>query len=71
MVATPLLGIFVAALLNYEFDSATEGICLHTLPNVFVRLKIKRTIREVTVRDLLFAIIAVIVTKSHKTNHFS
>ena len=68
VLAPTLFGIFFSMLLRHAFDDATEGIYLHSrsdgkLFNV-ARLKAKRKVRNILIRDMLFADDAAIATHS-------
>ena len=68
VLAPTLFGIFFSLLLNHAFGTSTEGVFIHTRSdgNLFKpsRLKSKRKIKKVVVRDLLFADDAAIVAHS-------
>ena len=65
-----MFGVFVALLLKHAFKSLREGIYLHTrsdgkLYNLS-RLRSKSKIREVLIRDMLFADDAAIAATSEQ-----
>ena len=70
VLAPTLFGMFFSLLLKYAFGSSTEGVYLHTRSDggLFkpARLKSKRKVRKVTIRDLLFADDAAIVAHSEQ-----
>ncbi|XP_035663411.1 uncharacterized protein LOC118407100 [Branchiostoma floridae] len=59
VLAPTLFGIFFAVMLKHAFGSSAEGVYLHTRSDGklfnLARLKAKTKIREVLIRDLLFA----------------
>ena len=70
VLAPTLFGIFFSLLLKHAFGSSTEGVYLHTRSdgNLFkpARLKARRKVRSVTIRDMLFADDAAIVAHSEQ-----
>ena len=70
VLAPTLFGIFFSMLLKHAFGSSTEGVYLHTRSdgNLFkpARLKAKRKVRRITIRDMLFANDAVVVAYSEQ-----
>jgi hypothetical protein len=66
VLAPTLFGIFFAVLLKYAFGTSTEGIYLHTRSDGrlfnLARLKAMSKVRKATIRDMLFADDAAIVT---------
>eukprot|EP00745_Piridium_sociabile_P017961 TRINITY_DN26814_c0_g1_i11.p1 TRINITY_DN26814_c0_g1~~TRINITY_DN26814_c0_g1_i11.p1 ORF type:complete len:515 (+),score=121.07 TRINITY_DN26814_c0_g1_i11:351-1895(+) len=66
VLAPTLFGIFFAVLLKHAFGASTEGVYLHTRSDGrlfnLTRLKAKRKIRGVTIRDMLFADDAALAT---------
>ena len=69
-LAPTLFGIFFALLLNHAFGSATEGIYLRTRsdgrPFNLARLRAKTKVREVLIRDMLFADDAAVTTHTQR-----
>ena len=68
VLAPTLFGIFFSMLLKHAFGEATEGIYLHSrsdgkLFNV-ARLKAKTKVRNILIRDMLFADDAAVATHS-------
>ena len=59
VLAPTLFGIFLAMLLEHASGQATEGIYLHTRSDGklfnLARLKAKTKVREILIRDMLFA----------------
>ena len=70
VLAPTLFGIYFAVMLKQAFGSATQGIYLHTRSNgnlfKLSRLKAKTKIREVLIRDMLFADDAAITAHTEK-----
>ena len=70
VLAPTLFGIFFSMLLKHAFGSSTEGVYLHTRSdgNLFkpARLKAKRKVRRITIRDMLFADDAAVVEHSEQ-----
>ena len=70
VLAPTLFGIFFSILLKHAFGSSTEGVYLHTRSdsNLFkpARLKAKRKVRRITIRDMLFADDAAVVAHSEQ-----
>ena len=68
VLAPTLFGIFFALLLKHAFQTSTEGVYLHTRSDGrlfnLARLKAKTKIREVLIRDMLFADDAAIAAHS-------
>ena len=69
VLATTLFGIFFGLLLKHAFDTTTEGIYLRTgsdgrLFNL-ARLRANTKVREVIIRDMLFADDAAVVAHTH------
>jgi len=66
VLAPTLFGIFFAVLLKHAFGTSTEGVYLHTRSDGrlfnLARLKAKSKVREVTIRDMLFADDAALAT---------
>ena len=66
VLAPTLFGIFFAALLKHAFGTAKEGIYLHTRSDGrlfnLARLRAKTKVREVLIRDMLFADDAAVAT---------
>ena len=70
VLAPTLFGIFFSMLLKHAFDDATEGIYLHSrsdgkLFNV-ARLKAMTKVRNIMIRDMLFADDAAVATHSER-----
>ena len=59
MLAPTLFGMFFAVLLKHAFGTAEEGVYLHTRSDGrlfnLARLRAKTKVREVLIRDMLFA----------------
>ena len=70
VLAPTLFGIFFSMLLKHAFGCSTEGFYLHTISdgNLFkpARLKAKRKVRRITIRDMLFADDAAVVAHSEQ-----
>ena len=66
VLAPTLFGIFFAVLLKHAFGTAKEGIYLHTRSDGrlfnLARLRAKTKVREVLIRDMLFADDAAVAT---------
>ena len=71
MLALPLFGIYFAVMLKHAFRTSTDEIYLHTRSDgerySLSRLKAKTKIREVLIRDILFADAAALI--AHKEEH--
>ena len=63
VLAQTLFGILFGLLLKHAFDTTTEGIYLRTRSELFnlARLRTKTKVREVLIRDMLFADDAAVV----------
>jgi len=70
VLAPTLFGIFFAVMLKHAFGSSTEGVYLHTRSDgklfSLSRLKAKTKVREVLIRDMLFADDAALATHSEE-----
>ena len=68
VLAPTLFGIFFALLLKHAFKSTRDGVYLHSRSDVRLfnisRLRTKTKSRKVTIRDLLFADDAVLVSQT-------
>ena len=66
VLAPTLFGIFFAVLLRHAFGTAKEGVYLHTRSDGrlfnLARLRAKTKVREVLIRDMLFADDAAVAT---------
>ena len=70
VLAPTLFGIFFALLLKHAFGSTTEGIYLRTRSDGrlfnLARLRAKTKVREVLIRDMLFADDAAVATHTQR-----
>ena len=70
VLAPTLFGIFFAVMLRYAFGQSTEGVCLHTRSDGrlfnLARLRAKTKVRQVLIRDMLFADDAALVAHSQE-----
>ena len=70
VLAPTLFGIFFGLLLKHAFDTTTEGIYLRTRSDGrlfnLARLRAKTKVREVLIRDMLFADDAAVATHTQK-----
>lgn len=70
VLAPTLFGIFFALLLRHAFKNSTEGVLLHTRSDGHLfnisRLRAKTRVREVLIRDMLFADDAAFVAHSQE-----